>query len=760
MDKANIYICSESFLKIKSVERIVEVLSSTHQTTYELISKNIDYNTYEQPINDGTFFACHKRVLSMEEHLKESGILMDDKDLIISLENGVFFNTYQDFQESSVVRDMCVIEVYDGKRSIQYTSFGIQIDTRLFSMYMKGFDSQNKSKNMRIMGRHDESFGKFLQRSFGVPHNNWMKDPRFGSCDRSDQIDDCCNKFLLDFCTDKIPDFPRKGVLFQDITSIMTHPQLLNILYNLLEKFITRNYDLDQIDFFAGLDARGFYFAPILAKTFGKGFIPIRKSKNVPHTGDINVVTQKYGTEYSSDSFGLTARPDRYKGKKVLILDDLLATGGSLIAAKSVLEQAFLNVVGAVTIYDVDALLLRADRDLEFNGLHCKVLVRPGDSDLCKLKYKMSDITLEGLYATPVNTRKYTMTSEEWLKGSETCGMKDIKLLYTAKDIELSKKLLWVMRREFGVDFGVDSFEPNISSGLFSNGEIRMDITTNVRNKHVVVVSQARPGTVNSDLMELFMILDALQRAGSYAITVILPYYPYSRSDKKDSPRCAIGAAVIANIFEQLGVDNLISIDLHAGQLQGLIKKGFHNLYIKNYMSEFIHTNYLRYHEPNTWNDKFILISPDAGAAKAVKSYSKTLGINNIILDKQRDYSKPSVVLKSRIIGDKNEFEGKTGLIIDDIGDTMGTMCSAAKELVDRGMKDVVIFVTHGILSGQAIDRINSTSYIKEVVVTDTLPQEDNLRSSPKIRVLSIDELIVRTIDGIITGRSISRLFT
>jgi ribose-phosphate pyrophosphokinase len=808
---SKIYLCTGSDLKVKSVARLVKLLESSNKTKYELIPKKLDYDTIEQPINSGTFTECDKRIKCMEAYLNDSKIELGNDDMIIALESGTFFDDTQKLENNPNIHDVCIMMVRCGTKSEytfnQYSSFGIQIDNDLFNMYMEGVHVHSvdipdappewDGFDMDILGRNDGTFGKFLQKSFSVQHNNWMKDPRFGNCDRSDQINDCCNKFLIDFCTDTVPDFPRKGVLFKDITSIMVNQTLLSEMYKLLERFILDNYDIEKLDYFAGLDARGFYFAPVLAKTFGKGFIPVRKAKKVPRTNDDQIVTQSYGTEYSEDEFGLTVRSE-FKGKNVLILDDLLATGGSLIGASSVLKQSSLNVVGAVTIYDVLDLRYDAEEKLEKNGIKCKVLINnnhnnvSGLNDFAKLHYKIPDIVLKRIGGLPKSinkdnedtkdnedlnssqlsdtsehadkqfddsVRKFTMTSDEWLDGMDSNNMSDIKVIYTEKDKELATKLLNVMNREFGVKLDDSSFEPNISSGLFSNGEIRMDINTNVRNKHVVVVSQVRTNNINTDLMELFMIMDALQRANSEKITVVLPYYPYSRSDKKDSPRCAIGAAVIANIFEKLGVDNLISIDLHAGQLQGLIRKGFHNLYIKNYMCEFIYRNYLRFEDKNTWNDKFILISPDAGAAKAVKSYSKSLGINNIILDKQRDYSKPSTVMKSRIIGDVNDFKGKTGLIIDDIGDTMGTMCSASKELVDNGMKDVIVFLTHGILSGPAIDRINNTPYIKEVIVTDTLPQELNIQSSPKIRVLSTAELIARTIDGILTGRSISRLF-
>lgn len=180
---------------------------------------------------------------------------------------------------------------------------------------------------------------------------------------------------------------------------------------------------------------------------------------------------------------------------------------------------------------------------------------------------------------------------------------------------------------------------------------------------------------------------------------------------------------------------------------------------MKKYICEYIYKNYLRLYEKSDWNKYFILIAPDAGAAKTVKGYTKLLDINNVIMDKERDYSKPGTVVRSRFVGSKDDFIGKTGIIIDDMADTMGTMCSAIEELIENGLKDVIIIVTHGILSGLAIERINNGKYIKEVVVSDTLPQNQNVSKSPKIKIVSSSELIARAIDGILTGRSISRLF-
>jgi ribose-phosphate pyrophosphokinase len=425
-----------------------------------------------------------------------------------------------------------------------------------------------------------------------------------------------------------------------------------------------------------------------------------------------------------------------------------------------------------------DALL-----KLQKNDISCKVMINEDallPNDFAKLSYKIPGIMLDRLeYLIDKNKKGlltaeppsiYTMSSEEWLKqrtgtpeelkNLDQTKMNNIKILFTEKDKDLSNKIYKYLN-ETCVEPLVDvpELKANVINGKFNNGETDIKIDTNIRGKHVIVVSRIRTNHVNDDFMELMMILDASSRASAEKITVIMPYYPYSRSDKKDHPRSPIGAAVIAKFIKKMYVANLVSVDLHAGQIQGFIDKGFHNLYMKRYMCDDIYNNYVAFHDKDTWNDKFILIAPDAGSAKAVKGYSKLLKINNIILDKDRDYKARNTVLASRFVGSKDLFAGKTGIIIDDMADTMGTMCSAIKELCDNGLKDAIVLVTHGVLSGPAIANINNTQHIKEVVVSDTLLQDQNVIKSPKIRVTTCAKLIARTLDAMLTGGSVSSLF-
>lgn len=293
----------------------------------------------------------------------------------------------------------------------------------------------------------------------------------------------------------------------------------------------------------------------------------------------------------------------------------------------------------------------------------------------------------------------------------------------------------------------------DIELSHFGNGETRVEINSNMRNQHVIIVAQMRTGSVNDDFMSLLMLLDACRRSDASKLTVVLPYYPYSRSDKKDRPRVPICAAAISHVLNQYNIDNLISLDLHAGQLQGLFDKGFHNLYMINKMCK-------KLVQEGVNAQDHILISPDVGGIKRIESYSQKLKIGNVVLHKVRDYTKPGTVLRSIIIGDEAQYKGKIGVLIDDMCDSMGTMVSATNELVAHGIKHVVIVVTHGIFSGKAIERINNCENIHQVICTSSLPQEHNQKLCKKLDVLDCAELVSEALEAITTGESVSKLFT
>ena len=288
----------------------------------------------------------------------------------------------------------------------------------------------------------------------------------------------------------------------------------------------------------------------------------------------------------------------------------------------------------------------------------------------------------------------------------------------------------------------------------FGNGETRVEINSNIRNKDVIIIAHMRTGSVNDDFMSLIMLVDACRRGDAYRINIAIPYYPYSRSDKKDRPRVPIGSATIAHILNMYRVDNVISLDLHSAQLQGLIDRGFHNLYAINLMTPVIQS------EINNGDSRCVLISPDVGGIKRVEAYARKLNMEHVILHKVRDYSNPGTVLKSIIIGDPSQYKGKIGILIDDMADSMGTMVSATEKLVEHGIEKVIIVVTHGIFSGKAISRINDCRHISKVICTDSLPQEENVKACEKLQIVTCSKLIGDTLEAILEGKSVSVLFS
>ena len=731
-----IVISSTNALKVAAIKEVIGK-SNIDNPEFEAIAIDDDsVDNCEQPINQGTDFCCQNRDLYTRE------ICNDEDALYFSLESGVYTTPEGIF-------DFCVLKVTGlSKITETYYSHGIAIDENLWKLYLR--TTTRVIKEDKYHGC-TTTFGDFLSVHFGVKNNNWMADPRFGGVDRKNQIMDVLHKWLIDYETEMIPDFPRPGVQFANIESITINPVFYDVLFNLLETFVKNNYDLAEIDYFAGLDARGFYFAPVLARVFGKGFLPIRKIKKVPRTSEDEIISESYTTEYSDDMFGLRIR-DEYKRKKVVILDDLLATGGSLMGAIHLCEKANLIIQGCLCVYDVEGLRTAATEKLNVLDFATDSLINRNGvpNSFRQLVYPIPTITIKKIEHSLINRTSNAprFTIPGWTYGSSDV-YNNVKIMSSPKDSNLALSI----SKHLGVPVC------KTKAGLFNNSESYVEINENVRNCHIIYVCSTRTGTINDDFMELLLFMDACNRSDVSKKTVILPYYPYSRSDKKDKPRTPIAAALMATLLKTQNIDHIISLDLHASQLQGLFGKGFHNLYIIDYMSEFLYQNYLKFYPDNEWSDHFVLVSPDAGAIKRTEAYGKKLGINYIILHKQRDYTNPGTVLKSVIVGEKDTFQGKIGIILDDMSDTMGTVCAASKVLVDFGLKEVIVGVTHGILSGPALDRINATPYIKEVIVTDSLPQEDNVSKCPKLRVLSSGELISRTVDSILTGKSVSVLF-
>ena len=275
----------------------------------------------------------------------------------------------------------------------------------------------------------------------------------------------------------------------------------------------------------------------------------------------------------------------------------------------------------------------------------------------------------------------------------------------------------------------------------FSDGEISVKINENVRGKEIFVVQSIYPPADN--LMELFILIDAFKRASAQMVAVVVPYYGYARQDRKDQPRVPITAKLVANLLSTAGADRVITVDLHADQIQGFFDIPMDNLYAVNIFVDY----FLKLNLP-----ELAVVSPDVGGIKAARAYSKKLSASLAIVDKRRINDKEAEVMN--ILG---EVKNKNVVIVDDIISTGGTIVEAARTLKDKGVKDIYCAITHPVLSGPAIARIDA-SPIKELVVTDTISIAEAKRH-PKIRVLSVTSLLGETIRRIYKGESVSSLF-
>ena len=277
---------------------------------------------------------------------------------------------------------------------------------------------------------------------------------------------------------------------------------------------------------------------------------------------------------------------------------------------------------------------------------------------------------------------------------------------------------------------------------MFSDGEIRIEIQDNVRGCDVFVV-QPTCNPVNFNFMELCLMLDALKRASARRITAVIPYYGYARQDRKVSPRAPISAKLVADFLTVAGMQRMITIDLHAGQIQG-----FFNLPVDNIYAAPILLEELRHR-----NDDMVMVSPDAGGTERARAYAKRLGAGLAIVDKRRDA--PNQAQAMNVIG---EVSGKTCVVMDDMIDTAGTICQAAKVLMEHGAKEVIACATHPVLSGPAIDRLCAAPF-SEVIVTNTLPVPEEKLKCGKIKVLSVAGLLAKCIHNVHTESSVSVLF-
>lgn len=273
----------------------------------------------------------------------------------------------------------------------------------------------------------------------------------------------------------------------------------------------------------------------------------------------------------------------------------------------------------------------------------------------------------------------------------------------------------------------------------FSDGELWVKYDENIRGVDLFIVQSTMPPTDN--LMELLMLIDAARRASAQRITAVLPYFGYARQDRKDQPRVAITSKLIANLITEAGADRIISMDLHAPQLQGFFDIPFDHLYASNAFVKHFRGEKLK---------NLVIASPDVGGSKMARGFAKRFDADLIIIDKRRPA--PNVAEVMNIIG---EPEGKDIILIDDLIDTGGTFTNAAKALIDAGAKRVYGACTHPVLSGKAIERIEE-SPIEYLLVTDTIPLK---RESKKVKVKSIAKVFAEAIRRTNMDKSISSLF-
>lgn len=278
----------------------------------------------------------------------------------------------------------------------------------------------------------------------------------------------------------------------------------------------------------------------------------------------------------------------------------------------------------------------------------------------------------------------------------------------------------------------------------FSDGEMFCQIEENVRGVHSYVV-QSTCSPVNDNLVELLIMVDALRRASAGSITAVIPYYGYARQDRKVAPRTPITSRLVADVLESAGVDRLLFLDLHAPQIQGFFGVPVDHLFaLPVFLEDYLKVKF---------DDQAVFVSPDAGGVERARAYSKRLGASLAIVDKRRERANESEVM--HLIGD---VKGRDCIIIDDMIDTSGTLCNAARAVMEHGAKSVVACASHGVFSGPAIERIEA-SPLSEVVVSNSIPPNPNGPTSTKIKYLSIARLLAEAIRRIDANDSVSSLF-
>ena len=284
----------------------------------------------------------------------------------------------------------------------------------------------------------------------------------------------------------------------------------------------------------------------------------------------------------------------------------------------------------------------------------------------------------------------------------------------------------------------------NSSIRKFTDGEIYVEINENIRGNSIFII-QSISSPANDNLMELLLCIDALKRSSAKNITAVIPYFGYARQDRKVVPRTSISAKLVSNLITKAGADRVVTVDLHAGQIQGFFDIPVDNL--------FTTPIFARHARKKIKSKKIICVAPDVGGTERARALSKLLNVGLAIVDKRRP--KPGQSQVMNVIGDVKD---QTCIIVDDIIDSGGTIINAAKALKERGAKEVYVYITHGVLSGDAVKKIKN-SVIKNLVITDTIDNGEKTKNVKNIEVLPISGLMGEAIKRISNSTSVSDLF-
>ena len=284
----------------------------------------------------------------------------------------------------------------------------------------------------------------------------------------------------------------------------------------------------------------------------------------------------------------------------------------------------------------------------------------------------------------------------------------------------------------------------NSSIRKFSDGEIYIEINENIRGNSIFII-QGISSPANDNLMELLLCIDALKRSSAKNITAVIPYFGYARQDRKIVPRTSISAKLVSNLITKAGADRIVTVDLHAGQIQGFFDIPVDNLFATPIFSRHI--------KRKIKTKNLICVAPDIGGVERARALGRKLDIGLAIIDKRRPSPGKSQVMN--VIGN---VKGKTCIIVDDIIDSGGTIVNATDALIKRGAKEVHVYITHGVLSGKAVEKIKK-SKINNLVVTDTIDNSDKVKKSRNIEILSISNLLAEAMKRISNSTSVSDLF-